>query len=224
MSSVLCHGYSPLCPSAPVSRSVECHHSMFREIYRLYNCFVREKCNSSLEQAFALTFCLLPTPPRSAMKCRKMSLALSATEARSRPETCRPAQHACREEVPCRPKPIRFLKTVESPRPDRQRQICQRWYRGEHRKPRSSFWGKHGKRIDWFKPYTKVKNTSFKGKRADQVVRGRPDQRLLQLHRPPSEDAWRAGRHHLGRRQSLYRQEDHLQRALRPCLPSWRTC
>ncbi|WP_156462142.1 acetyl-coenzyme A synthetase N-terminal domain-containing protein, partial [Rhizobium sp. Leaf311] len=24
--------------------------------------------------------------------------------------------------------------------------------------------GKHGKRIDWFKPYTKVKNTSFKGK------------------------------------------------------------
>jgi acetyl-CoA synthetase len=26
------------------------------------------------------------------------------------------------------------------------------------------FWGKHGKRIDWFKPYTKVKNTSFKGK------------------------------------------------------------
>jgi acetyl-CoA synthetase len=26
------------------------------------------------------------------------------------------------------------------------------------------FWGKHGKRIDWFKPYTKVKNTSFTGK------------------------------------------------------------
>ena len=25
------------------------------------------------------------------------------------------------------------------------------------------FWGKHGKRIDWFKPYTKVKNTSFTG-------------------------------------------------------------
>jgi acetyl-CoA synthetase len=23
------------------------------------------------------------------------------------------------------------------------------------------FWGEHGKRIDWFKPYTKVKNTSF---------------------------------------------------------------
>ncbi|WP_392713727.1 acetate--CoA ligase [Rhizobium ruizarguesonis] len=26
------------------------------------------------------------------------------------------------------------------------------------------FWGKHGKRIHWFKPYTKVKNTSFTGK------------------------------------------------------------
>ena len=24
-----------------------------------------------------------------------------------------------------------------------------------------SFWGEHGKRIDWFKPYTKVKNTSY---------------------------------------------------------------
>src|SRR6516165_9795150 len=23
------------------------------------------------------------------------------------------------------------------------------------------FWAEHGKRIDWFKPYTKVKNTSF---------------------------------------------------------------
>ena len=23
------------------------------------------------------------------------------------------------------------------------------------------FWGEHGKRIDWFRPYTKVKNTSF---------------------------------------------------------------
>lgn len=26
-----------------------------------------------------------------------------------------------------------------------------------------SFWGEHGKRIDWIKPYTKVKNTSFTG-------------------------------------------------------------
>ena len=25
----------------------------------------------------------------------------------------------------------------------------------------NAFWGEHGKRIHWFKPYTKVKNTSF---------------------------------------------------------------
>ena len=24
-----------------------------------------------------------------------------------------------------------------------------------------TFWGEHGKRIDWIKPYTKVKNTSY---------------------------------------------------------------
>ncbi|MAU41103.1 MAG: acetate--CoA ligase [Kordiimonas sp.] len=26
-----------------------------------------------------------------------------------------------------------------------------------------AFWGEHGKRLDWFKPYTKVKNTSYTG-------------------------------------------------------------
>ena len=39
----------------------------------------------------------------------------------------------------------------------------QKWYRDSVKDP-EKFWGKHGKRIDWFKPYTKVKNTSFKGK------------------------------------------------------------
>jgi acetyl-CoA synthetase len=34
------------------------------------------------------------------------------------------------------------------------------WYRESVEDP-EGFWGKHGKRIDWFKPYTKVKNTSF---------------------------------------------------------------
>jgi len=36
------------------------------------------------------------------------------------------------------------------------------WYRESVEDP-EGFWGKHGKRIDWFKPYTKVKNTSFDG-------------------------------------------------------------
>jgi acetyl-CoA synthetase len=38
-----------------------------------------------------------------------------------------------------------------------------KWYAESIKNP-DKFWGKHGKRIDWFKPYTKVKNTSFKGK------------------------------------------------------------
>jgi len=38
-----------------------------------------------------------------------------------------------------------------------------KWYAESVKNP-DKFWGKHGKRIDWFKPYTKVKNTSYKGK------------------------------------------------------------
>ncbi|MDP2120126.1 MAG: acetate--CoA ligase [Hoeflea sp.] len=39
----------------------------------------------------------------------------------------------------------------------------QKWYKQSIKDP-DKFWDKHGKRIDWFKPYTKVKNTSFTGK------------------------------------------------------------
>ncbi len=38
-----------------------------------------------------------------------------------------------------------------------------KWYAESISNP-DKFWGKHGKRIDWFKPYTKVRNASFKGK------------------------------------------------------------
>ncbi len=38
-----------------------------------------------------------------------------------------------------------------------------KWYDESVKNP-DRFWGKHGKRIDWFKPYTKIKNASFKGK------------------------------------------------------------
>jgi acetyl-CoA synthetase len=37
-----------------------------------------------------------------------------------------------------------------------------RWYAESNADP-AKFWGEHGKRIDWFTPYTKVKNTSFEG-------------------------------------------------------------
>ncbi|MBZ9602091.1 acetate--CoA ligase [Phyllobacterium chamaecytisi] len=39
----------------------------------------------------------------------------------------------------------------------------QNWYKQSIKDP-EKFWAKHGKRIDWFKPFTKVKNTSFQGK------------------------------------------------------------
>ncbi|MBO6717253.1 MAG: acetate--CoA ligase [Rhizobiaceae bacterium] len=38
-----------------------------------------------------------------------------------------------------------------------------KWYKDSVKNP-DKFWGKHGKRIDWFKPYKKVKNTSYEGK------------------------------------------------------------
>ena len=38
----------------------------------------------------------------------------------------------------------------------------QAWYKQSVADP-DAFWGEHGKRIDWFTPYTKVKNTSFEG-------------------------------------------------------------
>ncbi len=38
-----------------------------------------------------------------------------------------------------------------------------KWYAESIKNP-DKFWGKHGKRLDWIKPYKKVKNTSFTGK------------------------------------------------------------
>ena len=76
------------------------------------------------------------------------------------------------------------------------------------------FWGEHGKRLDWIKPYTKVKNTTFgPPRRVDQMVRGRHAQRVVQLHRPASRHARRPGRDHLGRRRPVRVQAHHLPRA-----------
>ncbi|MEQ1952354.1 acetate--CoA ligase [Mesorhizobium sp. CN2-181] len=38
-----------------------------------------------------------------------------------------------------------------------------KWYADSIKNP-DKFWAKHGQRIDWFKPFTKVKNTSYQGK------------------------------------------------------------
>jgi acetyl-CoA synthetase len=54
-------------------------------------------------------------------------------------------------------------KPVQSQSTHRQGQSTRNGTRRASKNP-DKFWGKHGKRIDWFKPYTKVKNTSFDGK------------------------------------------------------------
>ena len=43
------------------------------------------------------------------------------------------------------------------------RETYLQWYDESLRDP-DAFWSKHGRRIDWFKPFTKVKNTSFRGR------------------------------------------------------------
>ena len=65
------------------------------------------------------------------------------------------------------------------------------------------FWGKQGERIDWIKPYSIVKNTSFAY--PDISIKWFEDGTLnvsRQLHRPPPEEARASGRHHLGARRS----------------------
>ncbi|OBZ93619.1 acetyl-CoA synthetase [Pararhizobium polonicum] len=59
------------------------------------------------------------------------------------------------------------VKTYPVLEPAKQRALIddatyQAWYRQSVADP-EGFWGEHGKRIDWFTPYTKVKNTSFEG-------------------------------------------------------------
>ena len=76
----------------------------------------------------------------------------------------------------------------------------------------NGFWAEQAKRIDWIKPFTKVKNTSYDPHNVS--IKWFEDGTLnvcLQLHRPPSRQARRPDRDHLGRRRSQGRQEDHLQ-------------
>ena len=56
-----------------------------------------------------------------------------------------------------------------------------------------AFWGREGRRIDWIKPYTRVKNTNFDFGKVD--IRWYEDggaERFGQLRRPSSADARRS--------------------------------
>jgi hypothetical protein len=63
------------------------------------------------------------------------------------------------------------------------------------------FWGKEGHKLQWIKPFTKVKDTSFElhNFHIDWFEDGTLE-RLRQLHRPPPLGARQPDRHHLGRR------------------------
>ena len=78
------------------------------------------------------------------------------------------------------------------------------------------FWAEQAKRIDWIKPFTKVKNTTYDYPNVSiKWFEDGSAQHLRQLHRPASEGPRRPGRDPLGGRRSGRRQEDHLSRAAR---------
>ena len=82
------------------------------------------------------------------------------------------------------------------------------------------FWGEQAKRLDWIKPFTRVKNTSFKLPNVSiKWFEDGDAQRLGQLPRPPSRQARRPDRHHLGGRRPGTRPQDHLSRAASRGLP-----
>ena len=55
----------------------------------------------------------------------------------------------------------------------------QAMYEASIRDP-EAFWREHGDRIDWFTPYSRVKNATFgPGDGVDPLVRGRHHQRCL---------------------------------------------
>ena len=87
------------------------------------------------------------------------------------------------------------------------------------------FWGEQGKRLDWIKPYTKVKNTSFDPHRVSiKWFEDGDAQCRRQLHRPASRQARRPDRDHLGRRRSERRPQDHLSPSCTPRSAASPTC
>jgi len=57
---------------------------------------------------------------------------------------------------------IHDAERLASARPVIDKALYESWYKESIDDP-DNFWASHGKRIDWFKPFTRVKNTSFSG-------------------------------------------------------------
>ena len=68
----------------------------------------------------------------------------------------------------------------------------------------AKFWGEHGKRVDWIKPYSRRRGARRRlhRRRPHPLVPRRRAQRVGQLPRPASGQARRPDRDHLGRRRS----------------------
>ncbi|MDS6630564.1 acetyl-coenzyme A synthetase N-terminal domain-containing protein [Klebsiella michiganensis] len=83
-----------------------------------------------------------------------------------------------------------------------------------------AFWGEQGKILDWIKPYTRVKNTSFAP--GNISIKWYEDGTLnlaancLDRHLAERGDQTY---HHLGRRRCQPEQKHHLSRATSRCLP-----
>ena len=85
----------------------------------------------------------------------------------------------------------------------------------------ATFWGEHGKRVDWIKPYSDgaVRDVDYTGDVHIRWYSRRRAERLGQLPRPASGQARRPDGDHLGRRRSGQVQAHHLSRAARRSLP-----
>ena len=79
----------------------------------------------------------------------------------------------------------------------------------------AGFWGEIGKRLDWIKPYSKVKNTSFDP--SNVSIKWYEDGTLNACVNCVDRHvgARRPGRHHLGGRRPHPGREDHLSPAAR---------
>ena len=83
----------------------------------------------------------------------------------------------------------------------------------------NGFWAEQAKRIDWMKPFHQGRERLLRARQhLDQMVRGRRPERRLELHRPPSRQARRPDRDHLGGRRSLAVEAHHLPAAARRSL------
>ncbi len=93
-------------------------------------------------------------------------------------------------------------------------------YEASTRDP-ATFWGEHGKRVDWIKPYSPgaVRDVDYTGNVRIRWFHDGVLNDSANCIEPPSRQARRPDRHHLGRRRSLEVQKITYREFARPGLP-----